>query len=80
MGVGDDFIALVERDRNLDIAAIGRRVLNDSRQGEAALKRALRTVLPFEGFAHAWGKPAKRGEFALNSGTNTLPRRRELCA
>jgi hypothetical protein len=30
MGTGDDFASLVERDRNLDIAAIGRRVLNDS--------------------------------------------------
>ena len=31
MSMGDDFAGLVERHRNLDIAAIGRRVLNDSR-------------------------------------------------
>ena len=31
MSMGDDFADLVERHRNIDIAAIGRRVLNDSR-------------------------------------------------
>ncbi len=31
MSMGDDFAGLVERHRNIDIAAIGRRVLNDSR-------------------------------------------------
>jgi ubiquinone/menaquinone biosynthesis C-methylase UbiE len=31
MSMGDDFAGLVERHRNLDIADIGRRVLNDSR-------------------------------------------------
>jgi SAM-dependent methyltransferase len=31
MSMGDDFAGLVERHRNLDIAGIGRRVLNDSR-------------------------------------------------
>ena len=30
MRMGDDFAGLIERHRNLDIAAIGRRVLNDS--------------------------------------------------
>jgi hypothetical protein len=29
--VGDDFAGLIERHRDIDIAAIGRRVLNDSR-------------------------------------------------
>jgi hypothetical protein len=29
--MGDDFAGLVERHRDIDIAAIGRRVLNDSR-------------------------------------------------
>ena len=29
--MGDDFADLVERHRNIDIAGIGRRVLNDSR-------------------------------------------------
>ena len=28
--MGDDFAGLVERHRNIDIAGIGRRVLNDS--------------------------------------------------
>ncbi len=31
MSMGDDFAGLIERHRNIDIAAIGRRVLNDSR-------------------------------------------------
>jgi len=31
MSMGDDFAGLVERHRNIDIAGIGRRVLNDSR-------------------------------------------------
>ncbi len=31
MSMGDDFAGLVERHRDIDIAAIGRRVLNDSR-------------------------------------------------
>lgn len=31
MSMGDDFAGLLERRRNMDIAAIGRRVLNDSR-------------------------------------------------
>ena len=31
MSMGDDFAGLVERHRNIDIAEIGRRVLNDSR-------------------------------------------------
>jgi SAM-dependent methyltransferase len=31
LSMGDDFAGLVERHRNIDIAAIGRRVLNDSR-------------------------------------------------
>jgi SAM-dependent methyltransferase len=31
MSMGDDFAGLVERHRNIDIGAIGRRVLNDSR-------------------------------------------------
>jgi hypothetical protein len=31
LSMGDDFAGLVERHRNLDIAAIGRRVLNDCR-------------------------------------------------
>jgi SAM-dependent methyltransferase len=31
MSMGDDFAALIERHRNIDIAGIGRRVLNDSR-------------------------------------------------
>ena len=30
MSMGDDFAGLVERHRNIDIAEIGRRVLNDS--------------------------------------------------
>jgi hypothetical protein len=35
MGMGDDFIALVERHRNIDIVAISRRALNDSLYEEA---------------------------------------------
>jgi SAM-dependent methyltransferase len=31
MSMGDDFAGLIERHRNIDIAGIGRRVLNDSR-------------------------------------------------
>ena len=31
MSMGDDFAGLIERHRNIDIAEIGRRVLNDSR-------------------------------------------------
>ena len=31
MNMGDDFAGLIERHRNIDIAGIGRRVLNDSR-------------------------------------------------
>ena len=31
MSMGDDFAGLVERHRNIDIAEIGRRVLDDSR-------------------------------------------------
>jgi SAM-dependent methyltransferase len=31
LSMGDDFAGLIERNRNLDVAAIGRRVLNDSR-------------------------------------------------
>jgi SAM-dependent methyltransferase len=31
MSMGDEFAGLIERHRNIDIAAIGRRVLNDSR-------------------------------------------------
>jgi hypothetical protein len=31
MNMGDDLAGLIERHRNIDIAGIGRRVLNDSR-------------------------------------------------
>ena len=31
MSMGNDFAGLIERHRNIDIAGIGRRVLNDSR-------------------------------------------------
>ena len=31
MSMGDDFAGLIERHRNIDIAEIGRRALNDSR-------------------------------------------------